>query len=167
MKVVIGCDHAGWTLKSTIMEHVRSLGHEVIEVGAYDDQPVDFPDIASELAQRISSKEAERGIMVCGTGVGAAIAANKIRGIRAATCHDSHSAHQAVEHDDVNVMCIGAKIVGPWLAEDLVSAYLAATFSTDPNCRRRVRKLCAMEASPSVSSLQPGHSAERSGDLRS
>lgn len=156
MKVVIGCDHAGWALKRTVMDYVRSLGHEVVEVGAYDDRPVDFPDVAGELARGITSKEAERGIMVCGTGVGATIAANKIRGIRAATCHDTHSAHQAVEHDDVNVMCIGAKIVGPWLAQDLVSAYLAAKFSTDADCRRRVRKLCAMDASLPTAPFESG-----------
>jgi ribose 5-phosphate isomerase B len=146
MRVVIGSDHAGWPLKNGVIEHVRSLGHEVIDVGSFDDNPVDFPDIARALTQKVKSGEAERGIMVCGTGVGASIAANKVKGIRAAVCHDIHSAHQAVEHDDVNVMCIGAKIVGSWLAQDLVSSYLTAEFSTDEDCRRRVEMLHAMDA---------------------
>lgn len=145
MRLVIGSDHAGWTLKGAIADHVRSLGHEIIDVGSYDDKPVDFPDIAKDLTGKIASGEADRGIMVCGTGVGASIAANKIRGIRAAVCHDVHSAHQSVEHDDVNVMCLGAQIVGPWLAKDLVSSFLTAEFDTDEDCRRRVEKLNALE----------------------
>ena len=146
MRVYIGSDHAGWTLKKTVIDHVRSLGHEVVDVGSFDEKPVDFPDIAREVARKVTSGEVERGIMVCGTGVGASIAANKMKGIRAAVCHDIHSAHQSVEHDDVNVMCIGAQIVGPWLAQDLVSSYLSATFSTDEDFRRRVDKLHAMDA---------------------
>jgi ribose 5-phosphate isomerase B len=123
MNVVIGSDHAGFALKQPLMAHLRQRGHDVL------------------------TGVAERGIMVCGTGVGASIAANKVRGIRAAVLHDWHCAHQAVEHDDVNVMCIGAQIVGAWLAMDLVDAYLAAKFSDDPDFRRRVAKLHAMEAS--------------------
>jgi ribose 5-phosphate isomerase B len=121
------------------------LGHEVVDVGSYDDAPVDFPDVARRLGQTLRRGAVERGILVCGTGVGAAIAANKMKGIRAAVCHDVHSAHQSVEHDDVNVMCIGAKIVGTWLACDLITAYLGATFSTDEEFRRRVRKLQDMD----------------------
>lgn len=145
MRIVIGSDHAGYPLKATIVEFVKSLGHEVHDVGSYDPNPVDFPDIARQVTDRISAGEAERGLMVCGTGVGASIAANKVKGIRAAVCHDVHSAHQSVEHDDVNVMCIGAQIVGPWLAKDLVEAYLKAEFSTDEDFRRRVRKLAEMD----------------------
>ncbi len=146
MRLVIGSDHAGWMLKGSVIDHIRSLGHEVIDVGSYDDKPVDFPDIARQVAAKVTSGEAERGIMVCGTGVGASIAANKMKGIRAAVCHDIHSAHQSVEHDDVNVMCIGAQIIGPWLAQDLVTSYLAAEFSTDEDFRRRVEKLHQMDA---------------------
>jgi ribose 5-phosphate isomerase B len=146
MRIVIGSDHAGWSLKKTVADHIRSLGHEVTDVGSFDDQPVDFPDIAKTLTQRITRGQADRGLMVCGTGVGASIAANKVKGIRAAVCHDIHSAHQCVEHDDVNVMCIGAQIVGPWLACDLIAAYLAAQFSTDEEFRRRVAKLHDMDA---------------------
>ncbi|GJD53760.1 Ribose-5-phosphate isomerase B [Methylobacterium crusticola] len=146
MRLVIGSDHAGWMLKGAVVAHVRALGHEVIDVGSFDEKPVDFPDIAREVARKVTSGEADRGLMVCGTGVGASIAANKMKGIRAAVCHDVHSAHQCVEHDDVNVMCVGAQIVGPWLANDLITAYLAAEFSTDADFRRRVDKLHAMDA---------------------
>jgi ribose 5-phosphate isomerase B len=145
MKIVIGSDHAGFALKRTVLDHLAGLGHEVVDVGSYDDAPVDFPDVARRLGQTLRRGEVERGILVCGTGVGAAIAANKMKGIRAAVCHDVHSAHQSVEHDDVNVMCIGAKIVGTWLACDLITAYLGATFSTDEEFRRRVRKLQDMD----------------------
>ena len=146
MRLVIGSDHAGWMLKPAVLAYLKEHGHDVIDVGSYDDKPVDFPDIARQVAAKITSGEAERGLMVCGTGVGASIAANKMKGIRAAVCHDVHSAHQSVEHDDVNVMCIGAQIVGPWLAKDLVAAYLSARFSTDEDFRRRVAKLHAMDA---------------------
>jgi ribose 5-phosphate isomerase B len=145
MKLVIGSDHAGWALKGGVIAHIKALGHEVIDVGSHDPEPVDFPDIARALTAKVLSGEAQRGIMVCGTGVGASIAANKMKGIRAAVCHDVHSAHQSVEHDDVNVMCIGAQIVGPWLAKDLISSYLSAEFSTDEDFRRRVEKLRAMD----------------------
>jgi ribose 5-phosphate isomerase B len=146
MRLVIGSDHAGWSLKGSVMEHLKGLGHEVVDVGSFDDQPVDFPDVARKVAATIQSGEAMRGVMVCGTGVGASIAANKMKGIRAAVCHDIHSAHQSVEHDDVNVMCIGAKIVGAWLANDLITSFLDAEFSTDEECRRRVEKLHQMDA---------------------
>ncbi|HEY8369083.1 MAG TPA: ribose 5-phosphate isomerase B [Thermodesulfobacteriota bacterium] len=146
-RIVVGSDHAGFPLKGHLMAFLRQRGYEVIDVGSYDPAPVDFPDIARRLAEKILGGEAERGLMVCGTGVGASIAANKIPGIRAAVCHDVHSAHQSVEHDDVNVMCIGAQIVGPWLAVDLVDAFVSARFSDDPDCRRRVAKLHEMDRS--------------------
>jgi len=147
MRIVIGSDHAGFSLKATIVDHIKSLGHQVHDVGSYDPSPVDFPDIAKAVTSSIVNDQADRGLLVCGTGVGASIAANKVKGIRAAVCHDVHSAHQSVEHDDVNVMCIGAQIVGAWLAKDLVSAYLEAEFSTDEDFRRRVRKLAEMDES--------------------
>ena len=146
MRLVVGSDHAGWSLKGSLVAHIRSLGHEVIDVGSFDPNPVDFPDIARKVASKVTSGEVERGLMVCGTGVGASIAANKIKGIRASVCHDVHSAHQCVEHDDVNVMCIGAQIVGAWLANDLAAAFLAARFSTDADFRRRVEKLHQLDA---------------------
>ena len=145
MKVVVGSDHAGFPMKAPLLAYLRELGHEVMDVGSYDPAPVDFPDIARQVAAAITSGRAERGLMVCGTGVGASIGANKMKGIRAAVCHDVHSAHQSVEHDDVNVMCIGAQIVGLWLAKDLVAAYLGARFSTAEEFRRRVAKLADMD----------------------
>jgi ribose 5-phosphate isomerase B len=146
MRIVVGSDHAGWILKNDVVAHLKARGHEVIDVGSHDDKPVDFPDIARAVAAKVISGEAARGLMVCGTGVGASIAANKMKGIRAAVCHDIHSAHQCVEHDDVNIMCLGAQIVGPWLARDLIDAFLAAEFSTDEDFRRRVAKLHDMDA---------------------
>ena len=146
MKVVVGSDHAGFAMKRELIPFLQDLGHEIDDVGSYDPAPVDFPDIARKVAAAIVEGRSERGLMVCGTGVGAAIGANKMKGIRAAVCHDIHSAHQCVEHDDVNVMCIGAQIVGPWLARDLIAAYLAAQFSTREEFRRRVAKLADMDA---------------------
>ncbi|WP_011581840.1 MULTISPECIES: ribose 5-phosphate isomerase B [Chelativorans] len=145
MKIIIGSDHAGYPLKADIISHIESLGHEVIDVGCHSTDPVDFPDIAQDLTDKLLKGEGDRGLMVCGTGVGAAIAANKRAGIRAAVGHDVYSAHQCVEHDDVNVLCIGAQIVGAWLARDLVSAYLSAEFSTSEEFRRRVEKLNEMD----------------------
>lgn len=147
MKIVIGSDHAGFPLKAEVVSLLKELGHVVEDIGSFNPEPVDFPDIAKLLCSKVRSSEAERGILVCGTGVGAAIAANKIHGIRAAVCHDIHSAHQSVEHDDVNVMCIGAQIVGPWLARDLVTAYLAAQFDPNEDFVRRVEKLSSLEQS--------------------
>lgn len=146
MKIVVGSDHAGYAMKLELLPFLRELGHEVTDVGSFDPKPVDFPDIARKVAAAITSGQAERGLMVCGTGVGASIGANKMKGIRAAVCHDVHSAHQSVEHDDVNVMCIGAQIVGPWLARDLIVSYLDAKFSTSEEFRRRVAKLADMDA---------------------
>ena len=145
MKIVIGSDHAGYHLKLELAEHLRRIGHDVNDVGSHDPGAVDFPDIARAVCGAVRAGGA-RGLMVCGTGVGASIAANKVRGIRAAVCHDVHSAHQSVEHDDVNVMCIGAQIVGPWLARDLVGAFLAAEFVRSEDYLRRVQKLHDMEA---------------------
>lgn len=145
MKIVIGSDHAGFPLKAHVIDTIKALGHEVLDVGSHDAEPVDFPDIAKLVTGAIQNGKAERGVMVCGTGVGASIAANKVKGIRAAVCHDVHSAHQSVEHDDVNIMCIGAQIVGPWLASDLIKAYLEAEFSTGEEFRRRVEKLHEMD----------------------
>lgn len=147
MKLVIGGDHAGYLLKEKVVQYLRSSGHEVMDVGTHSEEPVDFPDIAKTLCEKVLSGEAERGIMVCGTGVGASIAANKVPGIRAALCHDVYSAHQSVEHDDVNVLCLGAWIVGEKLAYDLLDAYLNAEHSEDADFRRRVAKLKEMDGS--------------------
>lgn len=147
MRLIVGGDHAGFSLKGPIVETLRSWGHEVIDVGTNSTEPVDFPDIAKLVCDGVREGEVERGIMVCGTGVGASIAANKFRGIRAALCHDIYSAHQSVEHDDVNVLCIGAQIVGDRLAFDLLHAFLEARHSSDEQFRRRVAKLKELEDS--------------------
>ncbi|SDJ08623.1 RpiB/LacA/LacB family sugar-phosphate isomerase [Salipiger marinus] len=141
MKLVIGSDHAGFPLKASVIEFVRGLGHEVSDVGSYDPAPVDFPVISGKVCDAVLDGSAERGLLVCGTGVGAVIAANKRAGIRASIGHDAHSAHQGVEHDDVNVMCIGAQIVGPWLARDLVQAFVEAKFDATDDHVRRVNML--------------------------
>ncbi len=132
-------------MKGPVVDALRAWGHDVVDVGTNSPDPVDFPDIAEVVCEAVREGEAERGIMVCGTGVGAAIAANKFRGIRAALCHDVYSAHQSVEHDDVNVLCIGAQIVGDKLAFDLLRAFLEAKHSPDEEFRRRVAKLTELE----------------------
>ena len=145
MKLVIGGDHAGFPLKGSVVDFLRMQGHEVEDVGTHSAEPVDFPDIARLVCDRVRGGAAERAIMVCGTGVGACIAANKFPGIRAALCHDTFSAHQCVEHDDVNVLCIGAWIVGIRVAEEILRAFMAAEFSTAEEFRRRVNKLAVLE----------------------
>ena len=132
-------------MKGPVVDVLRAWGHEVADVGTDSLDPVDFPDIAELVCDAVRKGDAERGIMVCGTGVGACIAANKFRGIRAALCHDVYSAHQSVEHDDVNVLCIGAQIVGDKLAFDLLRAFLEAEHSPDEEFRRRVAKLTELE----------------------
>lgn len=145
MKLAAGADHAGYPMKGPVIALLRGWGHTVTDCGTHSTDPVDFPDIARKVCDEVLSGRAQRGILVCGTGVGACIAGNKVRGIRAALCHDTYSAHQCVEHDDVNLLCIGAWIVGPKMAEEILGAYLNATFSTDEDFRRRVRKLGEME----------------------
>ncbi len=145
MKLAVGGDHAGFPLKGPVIAFLRAQGHAVEDFGTHSPEPVDFPDIARLVCRAVRSSKAQRGILVCGTGVGACIAANKIPGIRAALCHDTYTAHQAVEHDDVNVLCIGAWIVGIRVAEEVLQAFLAAEFSTAEEFRRRVRKLAILE----------------------
>lgn len=146
MKLAIGADHAGFPMKGPVAALLRSWGHTVNDLGTHTADPVDFPDIAKKVCDEVLAGRAQRGIMVCGTGVGASIAANKIRNIRAALCHDTFCAHQCVEHDDVNVLCMGAWIIGPRLAEEILTAFLRAKFTnTDPDFLRRVRKLEEME----------------------
>jgi len=145
MKLAIGADHAGFPMKKPVIALLQGWGHTVKDCGTFTPEPVDFPDIARRVCEEILTGRAQRGIMVCGTGVGACIAANKIRGIRAALCHDTFSAHQSVEHDDVNVVCVGAWIVGVKLVEEVLSAFLKAKFSTEEQFQRRVRKLREME----------------------
>jgi ribose 5-phosphate isomerase B len=145
MRVAIGADHAGFELKGLIIDHLAQAGHEVLDVGTRSQEPVDYPDYARAVAEAILSGKVERGVLVCGSGVGACVAANKLAGIRAGLCHDTYSAHQGVEHDDMNVLCLGARVIGPELALELVSAFLAARFSGEERHRRRVAKIEALE----------------------
>jgi ribose 5-phosphate isomerase B len=145
MKLAVGADHAGFPLKAAILAHLKDTGHEVIDFGTFSEEPVDFPVITKQVCTAVNNEEADRGLMICGTGVGASIAANKVKGIRASVCHDVYSAHQCVEHDNVNVMAVGAQIVGDKLAKDLIDRFLAAKFSTSPEFRKRVEMLADME----------------------
>jgi ribose 5-phosphate isomerase B len=145
MKIAVGSDHAGYELKVRLLDSLRDKGHEIIDFGSYDEQPVDFPDIAKLVCASILKGEAERGIMFCGSGVGAGIACNKIKGIRASVCHDIFTAHQCVEHDDVQVIALGAQIVGHTVASELIDIFLKAEFSTSKEFRRRVAKLDKMD----------------------
>jgi len=146
MKVAIACDHAGFSLKDIVIEMVRSTGHEPLDLGTFDSASVDYPDFAEKLGKTIQAGQTERGILVCGSGVGASIAANKMHGIYAGVCHDTYSAAQGVEHDDMNVLCLGARVIGPELARVCIRAFLEATFSQDVRHRRRVGKIHAIEA---------------------
>ena len=145
MRLVIGSDHAGFPLKAKLLGALRARGHELSDMGCHDETPVDFPDIAASVCREILDGRACRGIMFCGTGVGAAIACNKIPGIRACVCHDIHTAHQCVEHDDVQVIAFGAQIVGHTVALELIDLFVKAEFSTGDEFRRRVAKLNAMD----------------------
>jgi ribose 5-phosphate isomerase B len=146
MKVAVACDHAGFPLKAAVIACVRSLGHEALDMGTSSEAPVDYPDFAAAAAEAVQQGRAERAIVLCGSGVGAAVAANKLRGIRAGVCHDVYSAHQSVEHDDVNVLALGARIVGPSLAEELVRAFLSARYAGEERFARRLAKVTALEA---------------------
>jgi ribose 5-phosphate isomerase B len=145
MRIVIGGDHAGVPLKTELARRLAGAGHDVRDVGAVDERPVDFPDMTAALCELVTTGEADRGVLVCGTGIGASIAANKIRGIRAALAHDVYSAHQSVEHDDANVLCLGAWIVGRELAWEITTAFLAARWDATPDVVRRVAKLSVLE----------------------
>lgn len=149
MKVAIGADHAGFPLKDRIIESIRGAGHQVIDCGADRLIPGDdYPDYAERVAQTIRDGEAERGVLVCGSGVGASVAANKFIGIRAALCHDNFSAHQGVEDDSMNILCLGARVIGPSLAEELVLTFLRARFSNAERHARRLAKVIAFEKQP-------------------
>lgn len=145
MRLVMGADHRGYALKQVIAEHLRSSGYEVLDVGTNGEEPVDYPDYALAVGRAIQRGEAARGILVCGSGVGAAIAANKLPGIRAGLCHDTYSAHQGVEHDDMNLLCLGSRVIGAELALELVRTFLAARFSGEERYRRRLAKVRELE----------------------
>jgi ribose 5-phosphate isomerase B len=149
MKIAVACDHGGFPLKDIVMEVVRSNGHEVLDLGTDSVVSVDYPDFTEKLGWVIQNGEAERGIILCGSGVGACIAANKMKGIYAGICHDTYSAHQGVEHDDMNVLCLGARIIGQELVKEIVVSFLGARYiGNDPGQERhsrRVRKVRSIE----------------------
>jgi RpiB/LacA/LacB family sugar-phosphate isomerase len=146
MKVVVGSDHAGFDLKQNLVPYLREQGHEVVDVGTSSAEPVDYPDYALAVAEAVRNGGAERGILLCGSGVGASVAANKIPGIRAGLCHDTYSAHQGVEHDDMNLLVLGARVIGQELAHELVRAFLGAKFTGEERHRRRLGKIQALES---------------------
>jgi RpiB/LacA/LacB family sugar-phosphate isomerase len=146
MRLVLGSDHAGYELKKELIEYLRGLGHEILDVGTQSTAPVDYPDYAEAVSAAVLDGRAERGVLICGSGVGACVAANKIPGIRAAICHDGYSAHQGVEHDDMNVLVLGSRVIAGELAKDLVRDYLRAKFSGEERHVRRLAKVKAIEA---------------------
>ena len=145
MRIAVASDHGGFSLKPVVLDAVRAAGHEALDLGTYTSEASDYPDFAVKIGDAIRQGEAERGILICGSGVGACIAANKIHGVYAAVCHDTYSAHQGVEHDDMNVLCLGARIVGAALAEELVRAFLSAHFSREERHMRRTGKIKKIE----------------------
>ena len=145
MKIVIGSDHAGFELKNAMGDVLRGLGHSVLDVGAFNQNPSDYPDFAEAVGRAVLDGKAERGVLICGSGVGASIAASKMVGIRAAVCHDSYSAHQGVEHDDMNVLVLGSRVIGFALALELVRTFLAARFTGEARHVRRLSKIRDME----------------------
>lgn len=144
--IAVAADHAGFPLKQLVVQWLRDAGEDVLDLGTHDSEPVDYPDVARDLGDAIRDGRATRGVLVCGSGAGACIAVNKIPGVRAAVCHDTYSAHQVVEHDDANVLCLGGRIVGESLAKELVDTWCAARFSEDERHVRRLNKVLELEA---------------------
>jgi RpiB/LacA/LacB family sugar-phosphate isomerase len=145
MRIAVGADHAGFDLKQIIAADLRQRGHEVIDKGTDSTEAVDYPDVTEAVCRAVIDGEAERGLVICGSGVGASVSANKIAGIRAGLCHDTYSAHQGVEHDDMNVLVLGARVIGVELARELVGNFLAAKFTGEERHRRRIEKIKALE----------------------
>jgi RpiB/LacA/LacB family sugar-phosphate isomerase len=145
MNIAVACDHAGFAYKERVLEVITRLGHTVLDLGTHSADPVDYPDYARAAGGAIQRGEVDRGIVLCGSGVGACIAANKMKGVRAGVCHDPYSAHQGVEHDDMNLLTLGARVIGIELVPELVTAFLGAKFSGDPRHQRRLAKISSME----------------------
>jgi RpiB/LacA/LacB family sugar-phosphate isomerase len=145
MRIAIASDHAGFELKQELVKQLGELGHKVVDLGTNSEAPVDYPDYALAVGDAVLRGTAERGILICGSGVGASVAANKLKGIRAGLCHDTYSAHQGVEHDDMNVLVLGARVIGPALGRELAAAFLHATFSGKERHVRRLNKVKALE----------------------
>ena len=145
MRIALGADHAGYPLKTEVLRFLQENEHEVLDLGTHSTEPVDFPDYAKVVGEKVQQGVAERGILVCGSGVGACVAANKLKGIRAALCHDTYTAHQGVEHDDINVLCLGGRVIGSALAFDILRTWLSAKFTGAERHQRRVAKIVALE----------------------
>jgi RpiB/LacA/LacB family sugar-phosphate isomerase len=146
MRIVVGADHAGYDMKEMIRSELAAAGHDVLDVGSFDPGAADdYPDFAAAVGRAVLDGRAERGVLVCGSGVGASVAVNKLRGVRAGLCHDTYSAHQGVEHDDMNVLVLGSRVIGPALASELVQAFLAARFTHEERHERRLAKVRALE----------------------
>jgi ribose 5-phosphate isomerase B len=146
MKLVVASDHGGVPLNQIVIDELRRQGHDVLDLGTHDaNNGDDYPDYAEALGRKVASGECERGVLICGSGVGASVAANKVHGVRAGLCHDTYSAHQGVEHDDCNVLCLGARVVGRELALELVKAFIGARFTGEPRHTRRLEKVFAIE----------------------
>lgn len=145
MRLAFASDHAGFALKKALLDWLKDSEHQLTDLGTYDTQPVDYPDYSEKIGLKLLDGGADRGILICGSGVGASVAANKLPGIRAGICHDTYSAHQGVEHDNMNVLTLGARVIGVELAKELVRAFLGAQFSTEERHRRRVKKIQALE----------------------
>jgi RpiB/LacA/LacB family sugar-phosphate isomerase len=145
MRIVVGADHAGFQMKQFIADYLRQRGHEIVDKGTDSEQPVDYPDFAEAVGRAILDGAAERGVLVCGSGVGASVAANKMPGIRAGLCHNTYSARQGVEHDDTNVLVLGARVIGVELARELVDAFIGAKYTEEERHRRRVAKIAELE----------------------
>ncbi len=145
MRISIGADHAGFLLKAQIIESLEIAGHSVQDLGTHNSDPVDYPDFAEAVGRSLLEGQADRGLLICGSGVGASVAANKLPGIRAGLCHDTYSAHQGVEHDDMNLLVMGSRVIGPELARELVFAFLGANFTGEERHRRRLEKVKALE----------------------
>ena len=146
MRIALSADHAGFPLKQELLARLTQQGHDVLDLGTHSQAPVDYPDIAENVARAMREEGCQRGLLVCGSGAGVSIVANKFPGIRAAVCHDTYAAHQAVEHDDMNVLCLGARIIGPSLAFEIVDAFLRASFLGEGRYQRRLDKVRAIEA---------------------
>jgi len=160
MKITIGSDHAGFALKKVLIDHLKKAGHQIDDVGTDSTEPVDYPDYAEAVAHGVLQGGSERGILICGSGVGASVAANKVPGIRAAVCHDSYSAHQGVEHDDLNVLVLGSRVIAEEVAKDLCTIFLNARFTGEERHRRRLAKIHAIEQRYSISTANKNDSAK-------
>jgi len=145
MRIAVASDHAGYAIKDDVINIIQAAGHEILDLGTYSQEPVDYPDYAAKLGKAIIEKQADRGVLICGSGVGACIAANKIKGVYAGICHDTYSAHQGVEHDNMNVLCLGSRIVGIEMVKEILKAYLNAKFDLEERFIRRFEKIRTLE----------------------